>query len=195
MRIPRLLVVLSLTLHPGLETTARAQSYEVNPSSPIRVVPDTWIRRGAPIRVERKDGSHVVGTFEEVSGGSLRLRGPADHEVPREVTLPAAEIRSVQLGRETGRRTWHGFAIGFLGAGVAGAALGAASSEKGDRTAGAILSGLVFAPLGSLIGSLIGSSDRSTTWVPVRLPGTESSVGMSVTTQAAADSTAYGGAR
>jgi uncharacterized membrane protein len=137
-----------------------------------------------------------VGTFEEVSGGSLRLRGPAYAEAPREVILPASEIRSVQLGRETGRRTWSGFAIGFLGGGLAGAALGAASSEKGDKVAGATLSGLIFGPLGSLIGSLIGSSERSTTWVPLRLPETGSTVGAGVTDKAAADSSGNaGGAR
>jgi hypothetical protein len=192
MRTSHWLVVLSLTLYPGLETPAWAQSYEVNPSSSIRVVPDTWLRQGAPIRVERNDGSRVVGTFEEVSGGSLRLRGPAYAEAPREVILPASEIRSVQLGRETGRRTWSGFAIGFLGGGLAGAALGAASSEKGDKVAGATLSGLIFGPL----GSLIGSSERSTTWVPLRLPETGSTVGAGVTDKAAADSSGNaGGAR
>lgn len=175
------MVALSLTVQAGLGSgavlaspaPASAPTYEVNSDSSIRLVPDSWLRRGAPIRVHRSDGSTIIGTFEGTAGESLQLHAPSD----RSAAVPLGAIRSLELGREQAPRTWSGFSIGLLAGAVAGAGLGALASEKGDKDAGAIVMGMLFAPIGSLIGSLIGASDHSTVWVPTRVPAPESSIG------------------
>jgi hypothetical protein len=165
------MVALSLAIHAGLAAPAAADTYVVRSDSSIRTLSDPWLRRGAPIRVRIQDAAApVIGTFEGVAGDSLRLRENRAGGGALRLAIPLRAVRGLELGRERAPRTWRGFAIGFLACAAGGAAMGALSSEKGDRTAGAIVMGMLFAPIGSLIGSLIGSSDRAEVWVQAPIP-------------------------
>lgn len=167
---------LGLMLHPSLSQPVRAADFEVRSDSSIRILPETWLRRGAPLRARlESSGARVVGSFEGTLGDSLRLRELRPGDEPKSVAIPLTAIRELELGRERPPRTWSGFAVGLLAGAAAGAALGAGSASPGDRDAGAILGAMLFAPIGSLIGSLIGASNRSEIWVPIRVPEAASS--------------------
>lgn len=172
------MAVLSLMLHATFSEPVRAADFTVRSDSSLRTLPETWLRRGAPLRARLEpSGATVVGSFDGTVGDSLWLRESRAGMELRRIGVPLTVIRELDLGREQPSRTWSGFAIGLFVGAAAGAALGAGSASSGDADAGAILGAMLFAPIGSLIGSLIGSSNHQEAWVPVRIPEAESAKG------------------
>lgn len=133
--------------------------------------PETWLRRGAPIRAQiGPDAKWTTGTFDRVRSDSLLFLVGSTHAQRHQVAVGVHAIRSLQVGREAGTKTWTGFAIGFAALGALGAVLTAADPEVDNKAGGAALGLMVFGPLGALLGSFIGSSVHSEHWVAAEIP-------------------------
>jgi hypothetical protein len=110
---------------------------------------------GQPLKVRRRNGATVTGTFASVSADSLHLRVEQ-----QDIAIPHSEVSQVQR-QSAGRHKamWLGLAIG----GGAGAGIGAGVAEGVSNTSGGDFANLkpavigVIAAAGALAGLAIGS--------------------------------------
>lgn len=144
--------------------------------SSAAAAPESWLRRGAPVRARvGTEAAWTRGRFDHMGGDSLYLwevAGAADSRAAdsRLVSIPVPAIRQLELGRERVPNTWRGFAIGLLVVGTAGAVALATDDDVSNKVAGAAFGFGVFGGLGGLIGALVGSSAPTDHWVAATVP-------------------------
>ncbi|MEJ7813164.1 MAG: hypothetical protein WKG32_22330 [Gemmatimonadaceae bacterium] len=131
---------------------------------------------GARVRVTAPSLSRGlrVGTVAGVRGDSLDLKVAGRDTT---VTVSASELTRLEVSRGQRRQGRKGMGMGLLIGAAGGAVLGYASGDDESGfiafSAGekAVLSGVVFGVLGTVIGGLAGLSSQTDRWVSLPLDG------------------------
>jgi hypothetical protein len=128
---------------------------------------------GVRVRVTHADTSWPspqVGSLESVSADSVVIRSATNSRV----ALSRASVRSFEQGREAGRYTGRGAALGLLGGVIAAGVVVAAAARECEDICGAVLLApyavVGSALVGVFVGTAIGGAVHRIEWRPAALP-------------------------